>query len=184
MGGRGQKGWPWPPPQSPTWPQSDITAAFVSTPAEHQLACRRLLLESRVLCAKAEQQPCFASWLVVHATCQTVRKQDGVVVSDNAHKLSHTARSTVPLALHQAMYLAYSLFLPFMYHAALSCLYYSISVSPVCLGEQLYRLKGDQYQIWLDVLRRNIWNIMLFKKMCLEIQFCTSVLKAGWFNSF
>lgn len=29
-----------PPTRSPPWPRSDITASFVSAPAEHQLACR------------------------------------------------------------------------------------------------------------------------------------------------
>lgn len=54
------------PSRSPPWPLSGITGAFVSTPAEHQLACRWLLLESRVLCSTAEQQLRFARRLVVH----------------------------------------------------------------------------------------------------------------------
>lgn len=73
-----------------------------STPAEHQLARRLLLLESSF----CTPQPSSSSrvllvgwWFALY--CQPVRKQDAVVVSDNTHKLSHSVRSTVELALCQ-----------------------------------------------------------------------------------
>lgn len=41
----------------------DIIDAFVSTPAEHQLAHLGLLLKSSLLCSAAERQLCFACGL-------------------------------------------------------------------------------------------------------------------------
>lgn len=58
MGRKLQAGMGWN--ESPLRSWSDITDAFVVTPAEHQLAWLRLLRESRLLCSVAEQLLCFS----------------------------------------------------------------------------------------------------------------------------